>query len=92
MLPLGLILVLISSTIILECFSLLLHDRGICLVNLGVIINLIHHFSYPHFPTAQVPTKLAEGVGVCQIFYEMLVIVRVRECVPFVQLRDKDGT
>jgi hypothetical protein len=61
-------------------------------MDLGVIITLIHHFLYPHFSTAQVPTELTEGVGVYQVFSEMFIIERIRECVPFVQLRDKAGT
>jgi hypothetical protein len=61
-------------------------------MDLGVIITLIHHFLYRHFSTAQVPTELTEGVGVYQVFSEMFIIERIRECVPFVQLRDKAGT
>jgi hypothetical protein len=61
-------------------------------VYIGGIITLIHHSSYSRFPTTQVPTELAEGVGVYHIFGEILVVVRVWECVPIVQLRDKAST
>ena len=64
-------------------FPLFLRDHRMCLVDLGVIITLIHHFTHPRFPTSQVSTELVEGVGLFHIFGEMLVIVKERECVPF---------